>query len=133
MERAAFVAEEELCGTAVHLHPIDFCLVGDSRFGDAGNEVGDAHGLQVEKVGDLLDVGGDVVILALGEAHGDEVGGHVLGAARAKDLVAAVLDEGELARVEDHANLGTEGATRGSEKGEREVREREARGSMETE
>mmetsp|Transcript_24440 Transcript_24440/g.72494 ORF Transcript_24440/g.72494 Transcript_24440/m.72494 type:complete len:246 (+) Transcript_24440:3893-4630(+) len=37
--------------------------------------------------------------------HGDQMGRRVLRAARAKDVVAAVLDQRELARIEDHAHL----------------------------
>mmetsp|Transcript_12778 Transcript_12778/g.33476 ORF Transcript_12778/g.33476 Transcript_12778/m.33476 type:complete len:417 (-) Transcript_12778:981-2231(-) len=106
MERPAFVTEDELGRAAVHLHPVDLGLVRDRRLGDRRRQVHDAYRLQVEQVGDLLHLRlGPLGVTRLVEPDGDEVGRHVLGAARAEDLVAAVLDQGELARVEDHGDL----------------------------
>mmetsp|Transcript_28675 Transcript_28675/g.62786 ORF Transcript_28675/g.62786 Transcript_28675/m.62786 type:complete len:342 (+) Transcript_28675:3395-4420(+) len=106
VERAPLVAEEKFGRAAVHLHPVDLGFVRDGGVGHARRQLDDAHRLQVKKVGHLLGLHvGPLGVAALVEAHRDKMRRRVLGAARAKHLVFAVLYQRQLTRVEDHAHL----------------------------
>ena len=116
VQGAAAVAEEQLGRASVHLHPVHARVVRDRRVGYTRAQVPDPDRLQVNQVGHLLDdmlslqrprplrlrgrstgVGGVVRVASLGDADRDEVRGGVLRAQGSKDLVHAVLDQGELA------------------------------------
>eukprot|EP00162_Nutomonas_longa_P010491 comp19966_c0_seq1/m.38946 comp19966_c0_seq1/g.38946 ORF comp19966_c0_seq1/g.38946 comp19966_c0_seq1/m.38946 type:complete len:325 (+) comp19966_c0_seq1:474-1448(+) len=104
IEMALAVAEEQLGCMAVELKPVDPDVVGDGGFDAARGDVHDDDGLEVDEIGDLFHaVAG--CLFRLADAHGDEMGADVLGAAGAEDFVDAVLDEAELAGVEDHAGV----------------------------
>eukprot|EP00951_Prasinocladus_malaysianus_P002968 scaffold21211_cov40-Prasinocladus_malaysianus.AAC.1 len=97
------VPEEQVGCAGVELQPVDPRVVVDGGQGDARHEVDDPDGLQIDQVGDLLVLLDDAALLV--EPHADEVWAHVLCAARAEHLVAAVLDQSDLPGVVDHAHL----------------------------
>eukprot|EP00042_Codosiga_hollandica_P051784 m.643637 g.643637 ORF g.643637 m.643637 type:complete len:518 (-) comp58351_c0_seq23:743-2296(-) len=90
--------------TLVEFQPINLGIVVDSGHGVRRGEIHDRDGLQIDKVGDF-----PVVCVtpfdAVVDPHAQEMGIHVLCSNRAEDFVAAVLDQRELASIEDHANL----------------------------
>ena len=118
VQAAALVAEQHQIGAAVELQPVDLGVVVDGGDGDATHQVQHGDGEHVQQVRDLLVLGGrlaaergpEVIVgarrRALVDAHGDEVRVHVLCAARTQRLVAAVLDERQLAGGEHHAHGG---------------------------
>mmetsp|Transcript_26671 Transcript_26671/g.67757 ORF Transcript_26671/g.67757 Transcript_26671/m.67757 type:complete len:496 (+) Transcript_26671:2993-4480(+) len=109
VQLAALVAEEQAVrAVRVELQPVDPRVVRDRGQRLPLHQVGDANGHEVEQVGDhlrlllLLPIG--VGLLRGGDADADEVRRHVLRAGASEHLVAAVLHEGELAGLEDHAD-----------------------------
>ena len=110
---AVLVAKEQLRRRRVELEPVDLGVVVDGGKHMTRHEIQHLDGLDVHQVGDFLVVGrpriGGLRLrvgrrAALVEAAGDVMGGHVLGAARAQDLVPPVLHQRQLPGVIHHTD-----------------------------
>ena len=107
MQLSPLVPEEELAAAWVQLQVVDLAVVVHRGLDLVESQVLDADRQVVQEVGD--DLGGlaaSQLLLRVVEAGRDHVGAHVLRSAGADDLVDAVLDDGQLACVEDHADVG---------------------------
>ena len=103
----ALVAEKQLGTARVELKVVDLGVVGDGAHTLTLAEVLDADCHLVEQVGDDFDgLSADALRLRVVQARRDNVGVDVLSAASANHFVHAVFNNGKLARVEDHADLG---------------------------
>ena len=83
--------------------PIYLDTVTNSRQHDSRHEVHDLDRLLVDQVGHLL-LGSQVTPGRI-EAHADQVGAHVLGAAGAQNVILAVLNQAELPCIVHQTDL----------------------------
>ena len=97
-----FIAKEQLIRPGVQLEEVDFAIVGNGADDRLVAEVLDLERLEVEQ--ESNDLGG-LARLPVGDLGGDEAVLHVFRSASPERLIVPVLDEGQLAGVEYHADV----------------------------
>lgn len=107
VELLALVTEQELGAARVQLQVVNLGIVWDRSLDHVLGEIVDANRHNIEEISnDFGWFATTKLLVAVVQTGADHVGVHILSATSSNHFIHAILNDGELTSVEDHADVG---------------------------